>query len=49
MLAACVDISRDVIQGAYYKALMACRKFFDFEQERLNYDPESLSKRSARG
>ena len=49
VLAACVDISRDVTQGAYYKALMACRKLFEFEQERLNYDPEKLSKRSARG
>ena len=49
VLAACVDISRDVTQGAYYKALMACRKLFDFEQERLNYDPEKLSKRTARG
>ena len=26
VLAACVDISRDVTQGAYYKALIACRK-----------------------
>ena len=48
-LAACVDISRDVMQGAYYKALIACRKLFEFEQERLSYDPEKLSKRSARG
>jgi len=39
VLAACVEISRDVAQGAYYKALMACRKLFDFEQERLNYEP----------
>ena len=39
VLAACVDISRDVLQGAYYKALISCRKLFDFEQERLNYDP----------
>jgi flagellar protein FlbT len=31
-----------VISGAYYKALMQCRKLFEFEQERLNYDPESL-------
>jgi flagellar protein FlbT len=37
VLAACVDISRDVLQGAYYKALISCRKLFDFEQERLNY------------
>ena len=48
-LAACVDISRDVMQGAYYKALIACRKLFDFEQERLSYDPEKLPKRPARG
>jgi flagellar protein FlbT len=42
VLAACVDISRDVAQGGYYKALMACRKLFDFEQERLSYDPASV-------
>jgi flagellar protein FlbT len=46
-LAACVEISRDVIQGAYYKALIACRKLFDFEQERLNYDSEKLPARAA--
>ena len=39
ILAACVEISRDVSQGAYYKALIACRKLFDLEQERLNYEP----------
>ena len=49
VLADCVDISRDVAQAAYYKALIACRKLFDFEQERLTYDPETLPKRSARG
>ena len=49
VLATCVEISRDVTQGAYYKALIACRKLFDYEQERLNYDVTSLSKRSARG
>jgi flagellar biosynthesis repressor protein FlbT len=47
ILAACVEISRDVTQGHYYKALMACRKLFDYEQERLNYDPASVSERSA--
>ena len=45
-LSACVDISRDVTQGAYYKALIACRKLFAFEQERLNYEPEKLSSRA---
>jgi flagellar protein FlbT len=48
-LAICVEISRDVMQGAYYKALMACRKLFEFEQERLNYDPQSLPKRASGG
>lgn len=39
ILAACVEISRDVSQGAYYKALIMCRKLFDLEQERLSYEP----------
>src|SRR5690242_7941212 len=30
-LAACVEISRDVMSGAYYKALMLCKKLFEFE------------------
>ena len=46
-LAACIEISRDVMSGAYYKALMLCRKLFEFEQERLNYDPESLPEYAA--
>ncbi len=46
-LATCVEISRAVTAGAYYKALMLCRKLFDFEQERLSYDPESLPKNAA--
>jgi flagellar protein FlbT len=49
ILSTCVEISRDVVQGQYYKALISCRKLFDFEQERLTYVPEKLSKRSARG
>ena len=46
-LATCIEISRDVMAGAYYKALIACRKLFDFERERLNYDPEALSEHAA--
>jgi flagellar protein FlbT len=46
-LAVCIEISRDVISGAYYKALMNCRKLFEFEQERLNYDPESVPEHAA--
>ena len=46
-LATCIEISRDVMGGAYYKALMLCRKLFEFEQERLNYDTQSLSEYAA--
>ena len=34
-LAACVSISRDVMTGEYYKALMRCKKLIAFETERL--------------
>jgi flagellar protein FlbT len=43
-LAQCVEISREVMSGNYYKALMLCKKLFEFEQERLNYDGKSVSK-----
>jgi flagellar protein FlbT len=46
-LALCVEISRDVMSGNYYKALMACKKLFDFERERLNYDSQSLPQHAA--
>jgi flagellar protein FlbT len=46
-LASCVEISRDVMSGAYYKALMACKKLFEFEGERLSYDTQSLPKRAS--
>jgi flagellar biosynthesis repressor protein FlbT len=47
ILALCLDISRDVMSGAYYKALMQCKRLFEFEQERLNYDTQGLSKHAA--
>lgn len=47
MLATCLEISRDVMSGSYYKALMSCKKLYEFEQERLSYDPESLPKHAA--
>lgn len=46
-LAACLEISRDVMNGSYYKALMACRKLFQFEQDRLNYVPQGLPSHAA--
>jgi flagellar protein FlbT len=49
VLAACVNISRDVVQGEYYKALISCRKLFEFEQERLNYELKGISKHAACG
>jgi len=47
VLALCIEISRDVTEGHYYKALMTCRKLFDFEQERLSYDPSSIPQHAA--
>ncbi|HEY2068353.1 MAG TPA: flagellar biosynthesis repressor FlbT [Rhizomicrobium sp.] len=46
-LMTCVDISRQVMGGAYYKALVLCKKLFDFERERLSYDPQSVSEHPA--
>jgi len=48
-LTLCVDISKDVMNGSYYKALVQCRTLFEFEQERLNYVPEGVSKSASRG
>jgi|TARA_R110000868_G_scaffold219607_1_gene470728 flagellar protein FlbT len=36
VLASCVSISRDVMAGEYYKALMQCKKLIAFEEERLS-------------
>ena len=46
-LATCMEISKDVMSGAYYKALMNCKKLFEFEQERLGYGPSSVSQHAA--
>jgi flagellar protein FlbT len=46
-LANCVAISRDVLQGQYYKALIKCRQLFDFEQVRLNYVAAGVSESAA--
>lgn len=35
VLQSCVTISRDVMAGEYYKALMRCRKLIAYEEERL--------------
>ena len=46
-LMTCVEISRHVMGAAYYKALVLCKKLFDFERERLSYDPQGLSEHAA--
>jgi flagellar biosynthesis repressor protein FlbT len=46
-LITCVEISREVMSGAYYKALVLCKKLFEFERERLSYDPSGVSKHPA--
>lgn len=35
ILTECVGVSRDVMAGDYYKALMRCRRLIAFEDERL--------------
>ena len=47
VLAICVDISRDVMSGSYYRALMQCKKLFEFERERLTYEPSCLPQHAA--
>jgi flagellar protein FlbT len=35
VLAECVGVSRDVMAGEFYRALMRCRKIIAYEDERL--------------
>jgi flagellar protein FlbT len=46
-LLTCVEISRHVMGGAYYKALTLCKKLFEFERERLSYDTQGVSEHAA--
>ncbi|MBI1328840.1 MAG: flagellar biosynthesis repressor FlbT [Alphaproteobacteria bacterium] len=46
-LTTCIEISRDVMSGGYYRALMNCKKLFEFEQERLSYGAHGVSKHAA--
>lgn len=34
----CVAISKEVMDGEFYKALMKCKKLFQYESTRLTYD-----------
>mgnify|MGYP001555136926 FL=1 len=42
VLTECVEISKNVMEREYYKALMRCRKLMDYEGERLGHVPSSL-------
>jgi flagellar protein FlbT len=49
-LADCVGVSREVMGGEYYKALMRCRKLMAYEDELLgitNVDPGLSARRDA--
>ncbi len=51
ILTECVSISRDVLAGEFYRALMRCRKIMAYEEERLgitDVDP-GLSTRERAG
>jgi len=43
VLAECVAVSKGIMSKEYYKALMACRKLIDYEDERLHNVAESVS------
>jgi flagellar protein FlbT len=45
----CIDIGKFVMTGQSYKALILCRKLFEFEQERLTYVCDSVSESAAVG
>lgn len=38
----CVEISKNIMEREYYKALMRCRKLMDYESERLGHVPSSV-------
>lgn len=45
----CLAVSRDVMAGEHYRALMKCRKLFDFERERLTYVPDGVPQSASHG
>ena len=46
----CLDASRNVASGEYYKALMSCRRLIEFEDERIGpHVAASLPERRAAG
>lgn len=49
ILAECVAVSKHVMAKEYYKALMACRKLIDYEDERLGHVASSVPESRAAG
>lgn len=49
VLAECVNASKYVLGGDYYKALMSCRKLIDYENERLGHVAAGLPASRATG
>jgi flagellar protein FlbT len=49
VLAECVAVSREVMSGEYYRALMRCRKLMAYETERLGLAADVDQKLPARG
>ena len=54
ILEECVNVSREVMSGEYYKALSRCRKLMDYEAERLKAEgsehvAQSVSEGAAAG
>ena len=43
ILATCVVISKEVMRGEHYRALIHCKKLFAYEEERLGYVPPGIS------
>ena len=44
ILATCVAISKEVMRGEHYRALIHAKKLFAYEDERLNYVAAGVSK-----
>ena len=42
VLAVCVTISKEVMRGEYYRALIHAKKLFAYEDERLGYVPQGV-------
>jgi flagellar protein FlbT len=42
MLAICVLVSKEVMRGEHYRALIHCKTLFAYEDERLNYVPTGV-------